>query len=179
MASERDAVDHLAAARDPLLPPPPRELWDVACYGEPRVEPPAIVSEHSEPREPAQMPAAIQLAVVFECVAVALQGADVVLADHLRLGGWFELRLAGFVAVSCGVGVLMYLVASRRAWARIVVLNVVIGAGFVLLPAVITAIHARSPAALGAIALYLLHVVGAMLLFLPRDSDWFSSRGSA
>jgi hypothetical protein len=174
MDSEPPLLDRITSAGSLHLPEAPSEVWDVACYGEPMAEAAGAPITAPGDDEAAPMPAPVQLAILFECAAVALQGVDVVVSNQLRPGGLFGLRVACFVAVAVGVGLLMYLVSTRRAWARLVVLNLTIAAGFVLLPVVALAVVDRSPAGLAVIALYLLHAAAVAFLFLPRTSAWFA-----
>ena len=124
--------------------------------------------------EPRGTPAAVQLAILFECAAVALLGADWVLADIRGAEATTALGPQGFLIVAGAVGLLLYGLSARREWARMALWASAVVLGFLVFPTLVAAVRSGHASELRLVALWALHAGAAGLLFWPGNVGWFA-----
>jgi hypothetical protein len=162
------------------LPPPPSDAWSVECYGRPATEGDDNGIAVAEATEPRATPAAVQLAILFECAAVALLGADWVLADIRGAQASTALGHRGFLIVAGAAALLLYGLSTRREWARMALWASAVVLGFLVFPTLVAAVRSGHTSELRLVALWALHAGAAALLFWPGNVGWFSqSRAGA
>jgi uncharacterized membrane protein len=129
--------------------------------------------------EPRATPAAVQLAILFECAAVALLGADWVLADIRGAQASTAVGPQGFLFVAGAVGLLLYGLSTRREWARMALWGSAVVLGFLVFPTLVAAVRSGHASELRLVALWALHAGAAALLFWPGNVGWFAQSRAA